>query len=52
MDALGGIDLFKICKKMEAIFQLHLLNALGFGEKEVIELYQRSDDLKKKLSSD
>ena len=52
VDAVGGIDLFIICKKMEAIFQLHLLNALGFGKKEVVEIYQRSDDLKKKLSSD
>jgi hypothetical protein len=34
---------------MEAIFQLHLLQVLGFTQEEVQSVFDHSDELQKKL---
>jgi len=47
--AASGRDLLLLCLKMEAIFQLHLLQVLGFTQEEVQSVFDRSDELQKKL---
>lgn len=44
-----GRDLWALCQKMEAIFQLNLLQVLGFSELEVESIIKNSSDLKHKL---
>lgn len=44
-----GKDLWPLCLKMEAIFQLHLLKILGFTNKEIDSVFQNSFDLKSKF---
>lgn len=44
-----GKDLWKLCLKMEAIFQLHLLQVLGFTEAEVKSVFTNSHELQQKL---
>ncbi len=47
--AAAGRDLWLLCLKMEAIFQLHLLQVLGFTESEIISVFENSHELKQKL---
>ncbi|MEG4104510.1 HEPN domain-containing protein [Microcoleus sp. S13_C5] len=47
--AASGRDLWLLCLKMEAIFQLHLLQVLGFTPAEVQSVFDDSDELQKKL---
>lgn len=47
--AASGRDLLLLCLKMEAIFQLHLLQVLGFTQEEVQSVFDHSDELQKKL---
>jgi len=47
--AASGRDLWLLCLKMEAIFQLHLLQVLGFTQEEVQSVFDHSDELQKKL---
>ncbi|MCQ8183649.1 hypothetical protein NP603_21255 [Methylomonas sp. SURF-1] len=49
-DAVTGEELWFLCVKMEAIFQLHLLQVLGFTNEEVNSVFNRSYELQKKLS--
>lgn len=47
--AVTGRDLWLLCLKMEAIFQLHLLQVLGFTEAEVKSVFTNSHELQQKL---
>jgi hypothetical protein len=47
--AVGGRDLWLLCLKMEAIFQLHLLQVLGFKQEEVKSIFDNSIELQQKL---
>jgi hypothetical protein len=47
--AASGRDLWLLCLKMEAIFQLHLLQVLGFTQEEVQSVFDHSYELQKKL---
>jgi len=47
--AVSGRDLSWLCLKMEAIFQLHLLQVLGFTQEEVQSVFDHSYELQKKL---
>lgn len=48
--ASTGKDLFRLCKKMEAIFQLHLLNVIGFTREEILSIHKNSNGLKNKFN--
>jgi hypothetical protein len=50
--AATGRDLWRLCLRMEAIFQLHLLQRLGFAEEEIKEIVNRNSTLKRKLSAE
>lgn len=45
----SGRDLWLLCLKMEAIFQLHLLQVLGFTQAEVKSVFDNSHELQRKL---
>lgn len=47
--AVSGRDLWLLCLKMEAIFQLHLLQVLGFTQAEVRSVFNNSNELQQKL---
>ncbi len=47
--AITGKELWQLCKKMEAIFQLHLLDVIGFSHDEIMSIYNKSNDLQAKL---
>jgi hypothetical protein len=47
--AVSGRDLWWLCLKMEAIFQLHLLQVLGFTQEEVQSVFDHSYELQQKL---
>lgn len=47
--AASGRDLWWLCLKMEAIFQLRLLQVLGFTQEEVQSVFDRSHELQQKL---
>ncbi len=47
--AAVGRDLYVICLRMEAIFQLHLLKVIGFGDKEIDSVFKNSNELQQKL---
>lgn len=47
--AVTGRELWLLCQKMEAIFQLHLLQVLGFTEAEVKAVLTDSRELQQKL---
>ncbi|GAB2716051.1 hypothetical protein GCM10027155_19230 [Acinetobacter apis] len=49
--ALEGIDLWKICQKMEVIFNLHFLKVIGFTDVEIKSVVENSYPLKQKLDS-
>ena len=46
--AAKGKDLLSLCLKMEAIFQLHLLQVLGFTQAEVKLVFDNSQELQSK----
>ena len=48
-DRLRGEKLWHVCEKMEAIFQLHLLEQLGFTESLVAKVLDRNRRLKEKI---
>lgn len=48
-NVVKGPDLWPLCLKMEAIFQLHLLETLGFTKDEIDSVYKNSPDLQRKL---
>lgn len=45
----GGRDLWLLCLRMEAIFQLHLLQVLGFTKEEIKSVFDDSDELQRKV---
>lgn len=47
--AASGRNLWLLCLKMEAIFQLHLLQVLGFTQTEVRSVFDNSHELQQKL---
>lgn len=47
--AASGIELWALCRKMEAIFQLHLLQVLGFTQEEIMSVFNKNENIKKKL---
>lgn len=47
--ASTGRPLWCLCKKMEAIFQLHLLDVIGFSHDEIVSIHSNSNDLQAKL---
>lgn len=47
--AASGRDLWWLCLKMEAIFQLRLLQVLGFTQEEVQSVFDHSHELQQKL---
>jgi len=48
-EAVTGRDLWLLCLKMEAIFQLHILQVLGFTHAEVKSVFDNSHELQQKL---
>jgi hypothetical protein len=49
-ESAKGVDLWVVCQKMEAIFQLHLLQQLGFSEPEIQEILTNNYKLKQKFN--
>ncbi|WP_308388299.1 HEPN domain-containing protein [Acidithiobacillus sp. AMEEHan] len=49
-EAAHGMELWELCKKMEAIFQLYLLRQLGFSNDEIITIINGNYKLKSKMS--
>ena len=49
--AVGVEELFALHEKMEALFQLHLLNQVGFDDSSISSLVQRTPRLRRKLGS-
>lgn len=49
-ESVKGADLWLLCQKMEAIFQLHLLQQLGFSESEIQGILTNNYKLKQKLN--
>lgn len=48
-DSLKGLELWRLCQKMEAVFQLHLLQQLGFKEFDIQKLLSNNYTLKQKF---
>ncbi len=48
-DSVKGSDLWMLCQKMEAVFQLHLLQQLGFEEPDIQRILSNSYKLKQKF---
>ena len=48
--AAKGINLWELCQKMEAIFQLHLLGQLGFSNTEISSIVENNYKLKQKIN--
>ncbi len=48
--SVKGADLWVLCQKMEAIFQLHLLQQLGFTEPEIQGILTNNYKLKQKFN--
>jgi ApeA N-terminal domain 1 len=49
LEAASGRELWLLCMKMEAIFQLHLLVRLGFCVSEIDKILNGDSDLKQKI---
>jgi hypothetical protein len=49
--AATGVALWLLCLKMEAVFQLHLLQVLGFTEAEIGSVLENSKELQQKLKA-
>jgi hypothetical protein len=49
-ESVKGVDLWVLCQKMEAIFQLHLLQQLGFTVSEIREILTNNYKLKQKFN--
>lgn len=50
-NAATGKGLWLLCLKMEAIFQLHLLQKLGFTQAEIKSVFDNSEDLQYKIKN-
>jgi len=49
--AVDGVDLWNLCQKMEAIFNLHFLKVIGFTDSEIESVVKNSYPLKQRLES-
>lgn len=49
--AAKGRELWLLCIRMEAIFQLHLLQVLGFTDAEIKSVFDNSRELKDKINT-
>jgi hypothetical protein len=49
-ESAKGVDLWVLCQKMEAIFQLHLLQQIGFTESEIQGILANNYKLKQKFN--
>ncbi|MDA8403780.1 MAG: hypothetical protein M0Z56_06250 [Desulfobacteraceae bacterium] len=49
--AASGESLWLLCIRMEAIFQLHLLQVLGFTEAEIKSIFDNSQELQHKINT-
>lgn len=49
-ELVKGVDLWALCQKMEAVFQLHLLQQLGFTESEIQGILTNNYKLKQKFN--
>jgi hypothetical protein len=47
--AAVGRELWLLCLKMEAIFQLHLLHVLGFTREQIEAIFKNSNELQRKI---
>ena len=47
--AATGRELWLLCLRMEAIFQLHLLRMLGFTNKQIETIFNNSNELQRKI---
>lgn len=47
--AVDGVDLWKLCQKMEAIFNLHFLKVIGFTDSEIESVVNNCYPLRQKL---
>ena len=50
-DAISGKDLWNLCQRMEALFQLHLLSRLGFDKSEIDSIVSNNDKLSDSLQN-
>lgn len=48
-DSAKSSELWMLCQKMEAVFQLHLLQQLGFGEQDIQRILSNNYKLKQKF---
>lgn len=48
-DSVKGLDLWGLCQKMEAVFQLHLLQQLGFEKSDIERMLGSNYKLKQKF---
>lgn len=49
--AVEGVNLWELCQKMEAIFNLHFLKVIGFTDSEIESVVENCYPLKEKLDS-
>ncbi|WP_323635757.1 HEPN domain-containing protein [Pectobacterium polaris] len=47
--ATSGKQLYLLCLKMEAIFQLNILNMLGFSKNEIVSIIEKNSNLRRKI---
>lgn len=47
--AVEGVDLWELCQKMEAIFNLHFLKVIGFTDSEIESVVKNCSPLRQKL---
>ena len=50
--AADGLDLWKLCCKMEVLFQLQFLSVLGFSTDEIKHIFEEGGQLKRKFQAD
>ena len=50
LEAVKGVNLWELCQKMEAIFQLHLLSQLGFSSTEISNILSSNYKLEQKIN--
>ncbi|EKP4442047.1 hypothetical protein P3I65_004681 [Vibrio alginolyticus] len=48
-NAASSSELFNVCQKMEAIFQLHFLKVIGFNDSEIASVIENCYPLRRKL---
>lgn len=49
-DARSGAELWRLCNKLEVLFEVQLLQRLGFTGEEIRSLAENSEHIKRKLN--